>query len=162
MRAQGYTQSNGDATLFFHHGLGGVAILVVYVDDILITGSDSIEATHLGMALAAKFELKALGPLRYFLGLEFAYSSRGIFVSQQKYVVDLLKLTGMVDCALVRTPIDSNVKLGKGEDSPPVNRHQYQQLVGKLLYLTHTPHNIHFVMNLLSQFMHQPHDNTQS
>ena len=81
MLAQGYTQSNSDVTLFVHHGPGGVVILVVYVDDILITGSDSTEATCLGMALAAEFELKALGPLRYFLGLEFAYSSHSIFVS---------------------------------------------------------------------------------
>ena len=158
MRAQGYTQSNSDTTLFFHHGPGGVAILVVYVDDILITGSDSTEATRLGTALTAEFELKALGPLRYFLGLEFAYSSRGIFVYQKKYDVDLLMLTDMVDCAPVWTPIDPNVKLGKGEDSLPVNHHQYQQLVGKLLYLTHTRPDISFFVNLLSQFMHQPHE----
>ena len=123
---RGILKSNGDATLFFHHGPGGVAILVVYVDDILITGSNSTQATRLGTALAAEFELKTLRPLRYFFGLEFAYSSPGIFVSQQKYDVDLLKLTGMVDCAPVRTLIDPNVKLGKGKDSPQVNHHQYQ------------------------------------
>ena len=137
MCAQGYTQSNDDANLFFHHDPSGVTILVVYVDDILITRSDSTEATRLGTTLVVEFELKGLGPLRYFLGLEFAYLSRGIFVYQQKYTVDLLKLTGMVDCAPVRTPIGPNVKLGRGEDSPPVNHRQYQLLVGKLLYLTH-------------------------
>ena len=63
MRVQGYTQSNDDATLFFHHIPGGVAILVVYVDDILITGSDSTEATRFGRTLAVEFELKGLGPL---------------------------------------------------------------------------------------------------
>ena len=111
---------------------------MVYVDDILITGSDVTEASRLSAALARAFEIKALGPLRYFLGLEVAYSSRGIFVSQQHYTVDLLKLTGMTDCAPVRTPIDPNVKLGDGGDSPPVNHYRYQQLVGKLIYLTHT------------------------
>ena len=126
MRAQGYTQSNGDATLFFHHGPNGVAIFVVYVDDILITGSDGTEALRLATAISAEFADKALGSLRYFLGLEVAYSSRGISVSQQKYAVELLKLTSMVDCAPVRTPIDPNVKLGKGRDSPPVNHHEYQ------------------------------------
>ena len=100
--------------------------MVVYIDDILITGSDNIEATRLGMALTAEFEIKAFGPLWYFLVLEFAYSSRDIFVSQKKYMVDLLKLTGMVDCAPVKNPIDRNVKLGKGKDSPLVNHHQYQ------------------------------------
>ena len=84
----------------------------MYVDDILITGSDAAEACRLSAALATEFEIKALGPLRYFLSLEVAYSSRGITVSQQKYAVDLLKLTGMTECAPVRTPIDPNVKLG--------------------------------------------------
>ena len=112
MKTEGYAHSNGDSSLFFRHSASGVSILVVYVDDILITGSDADETRRLSAALAREFEIKALGPLRYFLGLEVAYSSSGIFVSQQKYTVDLLNLTGMTDCAPVRTPIDPNVKLG--------------------------------------------------
>ena len=123
MQAEGYTQSNGDATLFFRHSLAKVSILMVYVDDILITGSDAAEACHLNAALDKEFEIKSLGPLSYFLGLEVAYSSRGITVSQQKYVVNLLKLTSMTECAPVRTPIDPNVKLGEGGDSPLVNHY---------------------------------------
>ena len=81
MKAEGYVHSNGDSSLFVQHCPAGVSILVVYVDDILITGSDVTEASRLSAALARAFEIKALGPLRYFLGLEVAYSSRGIFVS---------------------------------------------------------------------------------
>ena len=81
MKAEGYAQSNGDSSLFYPHSPSGVSILVVYVDDILITGSDAAEAGRLSAALAQEFEIKALGPLRYFLGLEVAYTSRGIFVS---------------------------------------------------------------------------------
>ena len=158
MKAEGYAQSNGDSSLFHRHSPSGVSILVVYVDDILITGSDAAEAGRLSAALAQEFEIKALGPLRYYLGLEVAYTSRGIFVSQQKYTVDLLKLTDMTECAPVRTPIDPNVKLGEGGDSPPVNHYQYQQLVGKLIYLTHTRPDISFAVHLLSQFMHAPHE----
>ncbi|XP_078442921.1 LOW QUALITY PROTEIN: cytochrome P450 93A3-like [Wolffia australiana] len=141
MRAEGYTQSNGDATIFLRRGPTGVAILVVYVDDILITGSDTVEASRLGLALAREFEIKALGPLRYFLDLEVAYSSRGIFVSQHKYTVDLLTLTGMTDCSPLRTPIDPTVKLGEGGDSPPVNHYQYQMLAANrvLAYLKGCP-----------------------
>ena len=158
IKAEGYVHSNGDSSLFIRHCPAGVSILVVYIDDILITGSDVTEASRLSAALACAFEIKALGPLRYFLGLEVAYSSRGIFVSQQHYTMDLLKLTGMTDCAPVRTPIDPNVKLGDGGDSPPVNHYQYRQLVGKLIYLTHTRHDISFAIYLLSQFMHAPHE----
>ena len=123
MRIEAYPQSNGDATLFFHHGPAGVAILVVYVDDILITGSDAEEESRLGFALAREFEIKALGPLRYFLGLEVAYLSPSIYISQQKYTLDLLTLTGKTDWSPVNIPIDPNVKFGEGEDSPPVNPH---------------------------------------
>ena len=158
MKAEGYTQSNGDATLFFRHSPTGVSILAVYVDNILITGFDAAEACRLGYSLAKEFEIKALGPLRCFLGLEVAYSTHCIFVSQQKYTVDLLTLAGMTECAPVSSPIDPNVKLGEGGDSPPVNHYQYQQLVGKLLYLTHTRPDISFAVNLLSQFMHAPYE----
>ena len=158
MKAEGYAQSNGDSSLFHRHSPSGVSILVVYVDDILITRSNAVEAGRLSAALAQEFEIKALGPLRYFLGLEVAYTSRGIFVSQQKYTVDLLKLTDMTDCAPVRTPIDPNIKLGEGGDSPPVNHYQYQHLVGKLIYLTHTRLDISFAVHLLSQFMHALHE----
>ena len=158
MKTEGYAHSNGDSSLLFRHSPSSVSILVVYVDDILITGSNADETRRLSAALAREFEIKALGPLRYFLGLEVTYSSRGIFVSQQKYIVDFLKLTGMADCAPVRTPIDPNVKLGAGEDSPPVDHYQYQQLVGKLFYLTHTRPDISFAVHLLSQFMHAPHE----
>ena len=70
----------------------------------------------------------------------------------------MLKLTGMTDCAPIRTPIDPNVKLGAWEDSPPVNHFQYQQFVGKLLYLTRTRPEISFAIHHLSQFMHAPHE----
>ena len=81
MKAEGYTQSNGDATLLFHHSPTGVSILAMYVDNILIMGFDAAEACRLGDSQAKEFEIKALGPLRYFLGLEVAYSTHGIFVS---------------------------------------------------------------------------------
>ena len=81
MKTEGYAHNNGDSSLFFCHSPFGVSILVVYVDDILITWSDANETRHLSAALAREFEIKALGPLRYFLGLEVAYSSSGIFVS---------------------------------------------------------------------------------
>ena len=69
MKTEGYAHNNGDSSLFFCHSPSGVSILVVYVDDILITGSDAAETRRLSAALAQVFEIKALGPLQYFLGL---------------------------------------------------------------------------------------------
>ena len=91
MKLLWYKQCNGDQTLFFQYfPLGGVTILIVKVDDIIITGSDTIEAKKLEDHLTPHFEIKNLGPLKYFLGIEIAQSKKGILLTQQKYILDLL------------------------------------------------------------------------
>ncbi|KAK2994957.1 hypothetical protein RJ640_027861 [Escallonia rubra] len=80
----------------------------VYVDDIILTGDDIAEMEHLKQCLASEFEIKDLGSLKFFLGMEIARSRKGIAVSQRKYVLDLLKETGMSGCRHVETPIDPN------------------------------------------------------
>lgn len=87
-------------------------ILIVYVDDINLTGDDREEIERLKKDLASEFEMKDLGNLRYFLGMEFAHNRLGISVSQRKYVLDLLKETSMLGCKLVDTLMGLNMKLG--------------------------------------------------
>jgi hypothetical protein len=86
----GYSQCNGDHTAFYRHNGSCITILVVYVDDIVITGDDVEEIKSLKERLGRTFEVNDLGPLRYFLGIEIARSSKGIVLSQRKYVLDLL------------------------------------------------------------------------
>ena len=108
----GYTQSQADHTMFYKHSNEAkVVILIVYVDDIVLTGDDCNELEKLKGKLDEEFEIKDLGALKYFLGMEFARSKEGIFVNQRKYVLDLLDETGMLGCKLVETPIEPNVKL---------------------------------------------------
>ena len=108
--------------------------------------------------MAKKFEIKDLGGLKYFLGMEIARSRKGITVSQRKYILDLLKETGMSGCKPADTPIDPNQKLGEIQQGTPVNTLQYQRLVGKLIYLSHTRPNIAFAVSMISQFMHSPYE----
>ena len=90
--SKGFHQSQGDHTLFFKHGDNGkITALAVYVDDIILMGNDENEARRLKEELNKEFEIKDLGNLRYFLGIEVARSRKGIFISQRKYVLDLLK-----------------------------------------------------------------------
>jgi hypothetical protein len=88
----GYKQCNGDHTVFYRHTGCRITILAVYVDDIIITGDDEPEIKHLKENLNKEFEVKDLGQLRYFLGIEIARSPKGIVLSQRKYVLDLLSL----------------------------------------------------------------------
>ena len=91
MIANGYKQSQGDHTLSIKHSISGrVIALIVYVDDIIVTRNDNKEKNTLKQRLAKEFEIKDLGKLKYFLRIEVARSKQGIFISQQKYVIDLL------------------------------------------------------------------------
>ncbi|KAK3036184.1 hypothetical protein RJ639_030254 [Escallonia herrerae] len=132
---------------------GKIAILIVYVDDIIITGDDRGELDTLKLYLAGEFELKDLGALRCFLGMEVARSKSGITVSQRKYVLDLLRDTGMLGCRPAETPMEPNAKLDI-EGGKDVDREQYQRLVGKLIYLSHTRPDIAFAVSVIRQFMH--------
>ena len=134
----GYFQCQTDHTLFVMElGNGGLTVLIVYVDDIILTGNDEEEIRKLKKFLALEFEIKDLGGLKYFLGMEIARSRKGLSVSQRKYTLDLLKETGMMGCKPADTPMDYTTKLGSAENSTPVDKGRYQRLVGKLIYLSH-------------------------
>ncbi|RVW88523.1 Retrovirus-related Pol polyprotein from transposon TNT 1-94 [Vitis vinifera] len=153
----GYKQGQADHTLFVKKSHAGkLAILIVYVDDIILSGNDMGELQNLKKYLSEEFEVKDLGNLKYFLGMEVARSRKGIVVSQRKYILDLLKETGMLGCKPIDTPMDSQKKLGIEKESTPVDRGRYQRLVGRLIYLSHTRPDIGFAVSAVSQFMHNP------
>lgn len=83
-----------------------ISVIIVYLDDIAITGNHEEEITQIKRVFAKKFKMKDLGLLKYFLGIEVAKSKHGILISQRKYVLDLLKKTGMLGCKPVDTPMD--------------------------------------------------------
>ncbi|RVX06515.1 Retrovirus-related Pol polyprotein from transposon RE1 [Vitis vinifera] len=153
----GYKQGQADHTLFVKKSHAGkMAILIVYVDDIILSGNDMEELQNLKKYLSEEFEVKDLGNLKYFLGMEVARSRKEIVVSQRKYILDLLKETGMLGCKPIDTPMDSQKKLGIEKESTPVDRGRYQRLVGRLIYLSHTRPDIGFAVSAVSQFMHSP------
>ncbi|XP_021801770.1 uncharacterized protein LOC110745920, partial [Prunus avium] len=106
--------------------------------------------------LASEFEMKSLGDLKYFLGIEVARSKHGIFLSQRKYVLDLLAKTRMLDCKPIDTPSKQNHKLELYPDQVPIDKERYQRLVEKLNYLAHTRPDIAYAVSVVSQFMHSP------
>nr|KYP33098.1 Retrovirus-related Pol polyprotein from transposon TNT 1-94 [Cajanus cajan] len=93
MTSFGYTQSNSDRTLFLKNNQGKITALIIYVDDMIVTRNDPDEISSLHKSLASEFDMKQLGDLKYFLGIEVARSKHGIFICQRKYVLDLLTET---------------------------------------------------------------------
>jgi hypothetical protein len=155
MQRFGYKQSQADHTLFIKHSTqGNVTALIVFVDNIVLTGSDDGQIQNLKHRLANEFEIKDSGSLKYFLGIEVARSKHGIFISQRKYILDLLKETGMLRCKATDNPIKVNVKLGEDSESPLVDKGRYQRLIGRSIYLSHTLPNIAYVVSVVNQFIH--------
>ncbi|KAL6311415.1 hypothetical protein AAG906_035489 [Vitis piasezkii] len=128
--------STADHSLFYHHNSSGQCIyLVVYVDDIVIIGSDQNGIQNLKQHLFTYFQTKDLGKLKYFLGIKLAQSNSGVVLSQRK-------------SEPVDTPMDPNVKLIPGQGEPLGDPGRYRRLVGKLNYLTITRPNISFLVSV--------------
>jgi Reverse transcriptase (RNA-dependent DNA polymerase) len=156
MKGYGYVQSESDHTMFFKKNQGKIAVLIIYVDDMIITGDDKSEIQNLEEKLSKEFEMKNLGGLKYFLGIEVSRNKEGIYLSQRKYILDLLTEVGLLDCKPVDTPMVPNLKLDAYSDHTPTNIERYQRLVGKLIYLSHTRPDIAYAVSIVSQFMHSP------
>ena len=147
-------RSEADHSVFYHHNSSSQCIyLVVYVDDIVITGSDQEGIQRLKQHLFNHFQTKDLGKLKYFLGLEIAQSNSGVDMSQRKHVLDILEKTGMLECKPIDTPMDPNVKLVPRQGEPLRDPRRYRRLVGKLNYLTITRPDIPFPVSVVSQFL---------
>ncbi|XP_061363145.1 uncharacterized mitochondrial protein AtMg00810-like [Gastrolobium bilobum] len=156
MKNFGYNQSNADHTLFIKNKDGKVTTLIVYVDDMVLTGDDPCEMKLLQKYLEPGFDMKDLGQLKYFLGIEIARSKQGIFLSQRKYILDLLADTGLPACKPVETPIEMNQTLGIFPNQVPTDIGRYQRLVGRLIYSSHTRLDIAYAVSVVSRFMHAP------
>jgi Reverse transcriptase (RNA-dependent DNA polymerase) len=148
--------NSADHSLFVKNDNLYITIILVYIDDIIIIGNNQNQIKEIKAQLKSKFGIKNLGYLKYFLGIEIAYSQKSLFLSQIKYIIDLWKETKKFGCKSISTPIDSRKKLNTEEGEPLKNINQYQRFVGKLIYLTVTRPDLAFAVIQVSQFMHAP------
>jgi hypothetical protein len=151
-----FVQSKYDSFLFLCMTSTGFVLLLVYVDDIVITGTDSLLISNLQHHLQDCFHMKDLGSLTYFLGLEVHSYSSGVFVHQHKYAHDLIALAGLQDSSPVDPSLEVNVKFQRDDGDLLPNPTLYWQLVGSLNYFTITRPDISFAVQQVSQFMQSP------
>ncbi|RDX70700.1 hypothetical protein CR513_50030, partial [Mucuna pruriens] len=120
-------------------------------------GNDEIKQLALKESLTTQFGMKELGKLKYFLGIVVAYSRKDIFISQRKYVLDLLKETKKLGCKTIGLPIEQNHKVGS-EESPPIEV-SILDIGGKTnIFISHKRPDIAYAISVVSQFMHNPHE----
>jgi len=113
-----YKISTADHSLFLKHDGKHTTTLLVCVDDIVLTGNNPMEISAITSLLHNFFHIKNLGDLTYFLGIEIARNATGIHLSQRKYVLDMLKDTGMLGCAPTPTPMLHTIKLSTTKGTP--------------------------------------------
>ena len=151
----GTQKSKSDHSVFYRNSSSGIILLAMYVYDIVIPRSDSKGISSLNSFLQSQFHMKDLGMLRYFLGIEVMRSKHGIFVSQRKYVLDLLSETGNLGVKPCSSPMVPGVYLTReGETFEDPKR--CRRLVRKLNYLIVTRLDIAHSVNVVSRYMSSP------
>ena len=151
-----FQHSRSDNSLFYAWNIGHLTIILVYVDDIIITGSSPSMIQQVIQNMHQAFALKDLGELHYFLGIEVSKSSQGISLTQAKYIIDIMDKHGMTDCSPMPTPMSTGYYLTKDSGEPIENVSQYRSVIGALQYVTLTRPDIAFSINKLSQFISSP------
>ena len=147
--------SKSDHSVFHRNSEAGIILLVVYVDDIVITVNDMAGISSLKSFLHGQFNIKDLGMLKYFLGVEVMRSKHGIILSQRKYVLDLLSETGKLEAKPCSSLMAQSLHLTiEGKLFGDLER--YRRLVGKLNYLTVTRPDIAHSISVVSQYMSSP------
>ncbi|KAI3770519.1 hypothetical protein L6452_01655 [Arctium lappa] len=155
----GFRKSRVDPSLFIHTQNGLLAYLMVYVDDLVLTGNNPSFLDHFVLTLAKRFSIKDLGPLHHFLGIKVISTPTGIFLSQHHHIQDLQIRFHMDGAKEVATPLNSSVTLTSSDWFVSVHPTPYRKLVGVLQYLVFTRLDVSFAVNKLSQFMHSPIEN---
>jgi hypothetical protein len=157
LQSIGFIKSDVDPNLYLLMKEEDILILVLYVDDLFLTRAETL-IVACKQDLAKEFEMKDLGLMHYFLGLEIWKKEGKTFLGQGKYTIGILKRFGMEDCKSMTTPMITNLKKLNSSESEKVNRTIYKQLIGCLMYLKNTRPDICFVVNTLSEHMVDPRE----
>eukprot|EP00253_Pinus_taeda_P015873 PITA_15873 len=152
----GFDKCEGEPTLDIKKIDGKILIFVLYVDDVIFIGNDDYLIENFKAVMKEEFEMTDMGLLKYFLGIEVEQNGNGIFISQVKYVNEVLERFNMQDSKAAITPTVMGLKLSKEDNSKNFDPSLYKRIVGNLMYLTATRTDIMHAVSLISRFMERP------
>ncbi|GJS11759.1 putative ribonuclease H-like domain-containing protein [Tanacetum coccineum] len=132
----GFYRGQIDKTLFIKRVKGDILLVQVYVDDIIFGSTKKSLCTDFEQIMHKRFQMSSMGELTFFLGLQVKQKEDGIFISQDKYVGEILKKFGFSSIRTTSTPMETNKALTKDEDGEDVDVHLYRSMIGSLMYLT--------------------------
>ena len=156
LKTNGYVQSLNDYSLFTKVTASSSTFVVVYVDDVLLTGTNLQEMDSLKEFLHIAFKIKDLGSLHHFLGMEFLNTTDGMILTQTQFIQQTLKDSYCSDLSPFVGPLEYPLKFSADATDFLPNPTPFRQLIGKLNFITNTRPDIAFTMQHLSQFMQKP------
>nr|GFA58986.1 putative ribonuclease H-like domain-containing protein [Tanacetum cinerariifolium] len=154
--SNGFQRGTIDQTLFIRMQRGNFILVQVYVDDIIFGSSNPQLCREFEALMHEKFQMSAMGELNFFLGLQVLQNEDGIFLSQDKYVGDILKKFGYSDVRSLNTPMDKENPWGKDGTGKDVDLHLYRSMIGSLMYLTASRPDIMFAVYACARYQVTP------
>ncbi|GJY22061.1 putative ribonuclease H-like domain-containing protein, partial [Tanacetum coccineum] len=152
----GFQRGKIDKTLFIKRDKGDILLVQVYVDDIIFGSIKKSLCTDFEKIMHKKFQISSIGELTFFLGLQVKQKEDGIFISQVKYVTEILNKFGFNDVKTASTPIETHKPLLKDADGEDVDEHLYRSMIGSLMYLTSSRPDIMFAICACARFQVNP------
>ncbi|GJR96684.1 putative ribonuclease H-like domain-containing protein [Tanacetum coccineum] len=148
----GYRRGTIDKTLFIKKDKKDIMLVQVYVDDIIFGSTKRSWCDECEALMKSRFQMSSIGELAFFLGLQVKQKEDGIFISQDKYVAEILKKFDFASVKTASTPIETQKRLVKDEEASNVDVHLYRSMIGFLMYLTTSRLDIMFVVCACSRF----------
>ncbi|GKB06044.1 putative ribonuclease H-like domain-containing protein, partial [Tanacetum coccineum] len=152
----GYRRGTIDKTLFIKKDKHDIILVQVYVDDIIFGSTKKSWCDKFEALMKGRFQMSSMGELTFFLGLQVKQKADGIFISQDKYVAEILKKFDFVNVKTASTPIETQKPLVKDEEASDVDVHLYRSMIGSLMYLTASRPDIMFAVCACSRFQVTP------
>ncbi|GKF38155.1 putative ribonuclease H-like domain-containing protein, partial [Tanacetum coccineum] len=152
----GYRRGTIDKTLFIKKDKHNIMLVQVYVDDIIFGSTKKSWCDEFEALMKSRFQMSSMGELTFFLGLQVKQKEDGIFISQDKYIAEILKKFDFASVKTVSTPIETHKPLVKDEEATDVDVHLYRSMIGSLMYLTASRPDIMFVVCACSRFQVTP------
>ncbi|GJU51215.1 putative ribonuclease H-like domain-containing protein [Tanacetum coccineum] len=155
-KKNGYIRGTIDKTLFIKKQKHDIILVQVYVDDIIFGSTKKSWYDDFEALMKSRFQMSSMGELTFFLGLQVNQKEDGIFISQDKYVAEILKKFDFVSVKTASTPIEIQKPLVKDEEASDVDVHLYRSMIGSLIYLTASRPDIMFAVYACSRFQVTP------
>ncbi|GKB50169.1 putative ribonuclease H-like domain-containing protein, partial [Tanacetum coccineum] len=152
----GYRRGTIDKTLFLKKDKHDIILVQVYVDDIIFGSTKKSWCDEFEALMKSRFQMSSMGELTFFLGLQVKQKPNGIFISQDKYVAEILKKFDFASVKTASTPIETQKPLVKDEEASDVDVHLYRSMIGSLMYVTASRPDIMFAVCACSRFQVTP------